>query len=109
MSGATVACLTQQVLEHGGSGPRRMHPLRHLSQLERIAEQDEVAGRRTHGEGVRERHLARLVDHERVDERAPCPDRRRGPVGRRATPCRAKSRTSRAGARERSHLVSRCS
>jgi len=45
-----------------------MRALRHLGELERIAEQDDVAARgRTHRERVGQRHLPGLVDHERVD------------------------------------------
>ena len=47
--------------------PRRVRALRHLGELQRVAEQDDVARRRPDRERVRERHLARLVDEEVVD------------------------------------------
>src|SRR6266849_8519671 len=57
----------QEVLEDGGARLLRMHALRHLGELERIAEEDEVVGGSTHGEGVGQGDLARLVDHEVVE------------------------------------------
>src|SRR3989442_95803 len=57
----------EQVLQHRRAGPRRMRALRHLGELERIAEQDHVARGRPHRERVGQRDLPRLVDHERVD------------------------------------------
>ena len=44
-----------------------MRALRHLRQLVRVAEQDEVPRRRPHRERVGERELAALVDEQRVD------------------------------------------
>jgi len=58
--------LAEQVLQHGLLGARRMRALRDLRELERIAQQDDVARRRSHRECVRQRDLARLVDHQRV-------------------------------------------
>src|SRR6266849_5339387 len=57
----------QEVLEDGGARLLRMHALRHLGELERIAEQDEVVGGSTHGQGIGQGDLARLVDHEVVE------------------------------------------
>ena len=45
-----------------------MDPLRHLPELLRVAEQDDVARARPERERVGERHLPRLVDEQRVDD-----------------------------------------
>ena len=95
--------LAEQVLEHGSLGPRRMRTLRDLGELQRIAEEDDVAGRRPHGERIRERHLARFVDHERVDERAARPIAVEVPVGEQPRRSREEQDVA-AGAHERSHL-----
>ena len=59
--------VAEQVLEHGRARAVRMEPLRHLRELERVAEQDERARRGSHGDRVGERDLARLVDEEVVE------------------------------------------
>ena len=59
--------LAEQVLKHGHARARRMRALRDLRELQRIAQQDDVARRRPHGERVGQRDLAGLVDHQRVD------------------------------------------
>jgi hypothetical protein len=45
----------QQVREHGDAGLARMHRLRHLRELHRVAEQDERLRARAERERVRER------------------------------------------------------
>jgi hypothetical protein len=59
-----------------------------LRELQRIAEQHDVARRRSHRERVGERHLPGLVDHERVDlaverfvREQPCGSREQQDVG----------------------------
>ena len=59
--------MVKQVLEDARVRALRMKRLRHLRQLERVAEEDEVARGRAGGEGVGERQLAGLVDHEVVE------------------------------------------
>ena len=59
--------VAEKVLEDGGAAARRMHALGHLGELQRIAEENQVAGGRAHGQRVGERHLAGLVDHEVVE------------------------------------------
>lgn len=61
--------LTQQVLEDRGFGPGWMRPLRHLRELQRVAQEDYVAGRCRHGERVGKRDLPRFVDDKVVDAR----------------------------------------
>ena len=74
--------IADEMTEGGPLGAGRMGALQRLVQLLRIAEQHDDRGRLRHGDGVRERHLARLVDDERVDGRL---EFRREP---RAMPCR---------------------
>ena len=59
--------LAEQVLEHAGAGAVGMDALRHLGELERIAEQDEPPGRGAAGDRVGEAVLAGFVDHKRVE------------------------------------------
>ena len=59
--------VAEQVLEHRGSGVPGVNALRDLGELERVAEQDEVAGGRADRERVRERDLAGLVDEQVVE------------------------------------------
>ena len=59
--------LAEQVLEHARAGAVGMDALRHLRELERVAEQDERRGRGAAGERVGEAVLAGLVDDERVE------------------------------------------
>ncbi len=47
--------------------PSRMRPLRNLRELQRVAEQHDVARGRSHRERVGKRHLSGFVDDERVD------------------------------------------
>ena len=47
--------------------PGRVHPLGDLRELKRIAQEDQVAGRRAHRQRVGERDLAGLVDDEVVE------------------------------------------
>ena len=58
--------VAEQVLENGGARARRVHALRDLGELERIAQEDEVAGARPHRERIRQGDLPRLVDDEIV-------------------------------------------
>ena len=44
-----------------------MRALEHLTELERVAEEDEVPRACSHGERVRERDLAALVDEQVVE------------------------------------------
>jgi hypothetical protein len=48
-----------------------MGALGDLGELERVPEEDDVARGRAHGERIGQRHLARLVDHQRVDHPRP--------------------------------------
>ena len=64
----------------------RVRALRDLGELERVAEQDHVARRGRQREGVGERDLAGLVDHEVVDGARACPR------GTTATRCRPSGR-----------------
>ena len=57
----------EQMLEHGQPGAAGMGALRDLGELQRIAEQDHVAGRGADGDRVGERDLAGLVDHQVVE------------------------------------------
>ena len=59
--------VAEQVLEHRAPRARGMRALRDLRELQRIAEQHDVARRGSHRERVGERHLPGLVDHKRVD------------------------------------------
>ena len=59
--------VAEKVLEDGGAAARRMHALGHLGELQRIPEENQVAGGRAHGQRVGEGHLAGLVDHEVVE------------------------------------------
>ena len=57
-----------------------MRPLRHLGELDRVAEQDDVPRRSSHRQRVRERDLPRLVDEQVVDgavQLGPCEQPRR--------------------------------
>src|SRR5215831_8024446 len=58
---------SEEVFQDGGATALRMHPLGHLSQLERIAQENYVASRGPHGQRVREGYLTRLVDHQMVE------------------------------------------
>ena len=82
--------VSEQVLEHGRAGPGRMHALRDLRELERIAQQDHVAGGRAHRESVRERDLTGLVDHEVVELAIQILDARRARRCRRRAGRRAR-------------------
>ncbi len=59
--------LAEQVLEDRRAGAFRMRPLRDLGELERVAEQHDVACGRSHRQRIGERHLPGLVDHQGVD------------------------------------------
>ena len=59
----------EQVLEHGAARAARVGALRDLGELERVAEQDQVAGRGADRDRVGERDLPGLVDHEVVERR----------------------------------------
>ena len=103
MSGGIVACVAEQVLEHRRAGARRMRALRDLGELQRVAEQDDVARGRAHRQRVGERHLPRLVDHQRVDA-APSPQPRA--ANSHAVPAKSStSRRRRRTSRRRSALV----
>jgi hypothetical protein len=56
-----------EVLERGHACAGRVHALRGLLELARIAEQDDAPGRAGRGEHVGERDLAGLIDDEQVD------------------------------------------
>jgi hypothetical protein len=58
--------LADHVLEHAHPGAARMHSLRHLRELERIAEQNEPGRRGPARERIRKAELSRLVHDERV-------------------------------------------
>ena len=60
--------LAEQVLQDRHLRLVRLRALRDLRQLVRVAEEDEVARDRADRHRVGERHLARLVHEERVDE-----------------------------------------
>src|SRR5262245_42570769 len=62
---------SQQVLEDGGAAATGVRTLRDLGELERIAEQDDVASRGTHGERIGQRDLPGLVYDERIDQAGP--------------------------------------
>ena len=62
-----------------------MRALRDLRELQRVAEQHDVARRRTHRERVGQRHLARLVDNKCIDRAVERFD------WQRATPCRQRA------------------
>ena len=59
--------VAEQVLEHRSARALRMRALRNLRELQRVAEQHDVARRGPHRERVGERHLPGFVDHQRVD------------------------------------------
>ena len=59
--------LAEQVLQHAQARALRVHGLRDVRQLQRVAEQDQVARRGARGERIGERELAGLVDHEVVE------------------------------------------
>ena len=55
--------LAEQVLEHRVPGPGRVDRLGDLGELERVAEQDDVARGGAHRQRVGERDLPGLVDN----------------------------------------------
>ena len=73
MSSATVCAVAEEVLEHGAARVARVHALRHLRELHRVAEQHERLRARPERERVGERGLARLVDEEVVERRRRAP------------------------------------
>ena len=85
------ASLAEQVLEHRAPGAVGMGSLRDLRELQRVAEQDDVARGGAERERVGERDLAGLVDEEVVD--APG----RSSAARTARRCRRCSGASPAG------------
>ncbi len=66
------AVLSEQVLEHRGAGSVRMDALGDLRELKRVSEEDQVARGGAHRQGVGERDLPCLVDHEMVQGCRPC-------------------------------------
>ena len=56
----------EKVLQNRRIRALRMRSLRDLRELVRVAEQHDVPRRRPHSQHVRQRHLTRLVDEERV-------------------------------------------
>ena len=60
--------LAEQVLQDRHLRLVRLRALRDLRQLVRVAEEDEVARDRADRDRVGERHLARLVHEQRVEE-----------------------------------------
>lgn len=61
--------LTQEVLEDRGAGARGVDGLRDLRELQRIAQEHQIARARADRQGVRQRDLTGLVD-EQVVQRA---------------------------------------
>ena len=89
--------LAEDVLEHARAGAVRVNPLRHLGELERVAEQHEPPGRGAAGDRVGEAVLAGLVDEERVELAVEFVAREQPGRARdqRAPPDRARRRSSR--------------
>ena len=82
--------IIQQMLEHRTAGAFRMRALRHVRQLLRIAEQDDVARGGADGNRIRERRLAGLVDEQIIE---------------RLVECRAREQPRRAGDELRRRLL----
>ena len=61
-----VSIVAEQVLENRAARAPRMRALRDLRELQRVAEQHDVARRGSHRERIGQRHLPRFVDHQRV-------------------------------------------
>ncbi len=63
--------VAEDVLEHAAPAATGVRGLRHLRELQRVTEQDQVAGRPRRGQGIGQRELAGLVDDQHVDRSIP--------------------------------------
>jgi len=68
-SSGSVACRTQDVLEHACAGSVGVFGLSDLTELQGIAEQDQILRGVGRGDGVSESQLTGFVDHEYVDRK----------------------------------------